>query len=476
MLFKLFERGLGLISTLVLARFLVPDDFGLVVIATTFVALLDLMRAFGFDMALIHLRQVTRAHFDTAWTFSALLGVLIASLLFLLGPSLAAFYGDPRLKAVLWALAFASLFNGFESNGPVMFRKELQWKQDFWFQITRKFAAVMFTIPLAILWQNYWALVAGTIAGRFASMVVSYLVTPHRPRFCLSERRQLWSFSKWTFITNILVFVRQRLPNLMIGKMTSTANVGLFGMARDISRLLTTELVSPINRAAFPGYAKIADDVPRLQQGFLKMLGAIALVVVPAGIGVALVAEPAVRILLGERWSDSVPALQVLSVYGAIGGLQGNANAVYLAIGRPRLQSVMLVVFVVVLIPAVIILTPAYGHVGAAIAYLIAGAIAVPYNLANICTCLAMPKSSLLGVLWRPFFASAVMALTVIAATFVIPWSATWFGALVKLFVLACTGGATYVAALAVAWHAAGKRDGAERWALDQARAKFARM
>ena len=268
---------------------------------------------------------------------------------------------------------------------------------------------------------NYWALVVGTLMGRFASLIASYAISPYRPRFSVQARADLWSFSKWVFINNLLLFVQQRAPNLIMGKLTSAASVGFFGMAKDVGTIPTLEMVMPINRAAFPGYSRIAGDKPRLRAGFLKLLGAIALIVIPAGTGVALTSELIVRMFLGERWLPAVPAMQLLGLYGALYGLQSNANAAYMAVGKPRLQSFMMIAFIVVLVPALLLLTPRFGHTGAALACLFAAIVAVPLNLLNVCRCLEIPASSMASILWRPFAGSAVMAAAVSAGLSAFP-------------------------------------------------------
>ena len=473
MAYKLVERGLGLISVLILARLLLPEDFGLVAVATSIVALLDILKLFGFDANLIQLRNPTKDHFDTAWTFAAILGAITGLALAALAPWVGEFYGDARLGPVLWALSLAAVVNGLESNGPVAFRRELQWRQDFLFQSTRKVASVIVTIPLALVLRNYWALVIGIIAGRLAALVMSYLITPHRPRFTVSARAELWTFSKWMLITNLLTFVRQRFGNLVIGKLTSAEAVGFFIVAYDVTKLPTAELAAPINRAAFPGFARIAHDLPRLRSGFLKLLGAVAVVVIPAGAGVSLTAEPLVRVCLGERWMPAVPAFQLLGIYGAISGLLANSQALYFAIGRPRLQALMMTVFIVVLVPAALVLTPMYAHVGAAWAYLLAGIVAVPIGLANLCYCLQLPVSRLIGVLWRPVVATGAMVAAVSALAAVLPAPVRLPEAALVLALEVPTGAMVYTAALAALWLAMGRPDGAESWLLDTLRQKL---
>jgi O-antigen/teichoic acid export membrane protein len=467
MLYKGVERGLGLISTLILARLLVPEDFGLVAMAGAIVAFMDMVRFFGFDASLIQRRDATKEHFDTVWTFAAVLGIATALVLVVAAPLIADYFVDPRLKAVLWALALAALFNGLESNGPVAFRKELQWRQDFLFQASRKVAAVIFTIPLAFLWRNYWALIVGTVVGRFASMVISYMITPHRPRFTLAKKDDLWHFSKWMLIVNLLNLLRQRLPSLMLGKLVTPTAVGYFTLARDVTRLPTTELAAPINRAAFPGYAKIANNMPRLQGGFLKLLGAMALIMMPAGVGIALTAELIVRVFLGEKWLPAVPSFQILGIYGMIAGLQSNSYAIYLALGRPRLQAVMLVLFVAVLLPATAWLAPEYGHSGAAAAYLLASLVAVPANLINICSLLGIPLQRLGSVLVRPALGCIAMAIVVWMVNSVVPPPTGFSAALLLLIGQVVVGATVYAATVTLGWHAAGRPDGAERWVLN---------
>ena len=474
MLYKLVERSLGLVSTLILARILLPSDFGLIAIATSFVAMLELMRMFGFDMALIQLPRVTRDHADTAWTFAATLGLAIAVALLLLAPAIAEFYGDPRLKQVLWALSLSAAFSGLESNGPVLLRKELHWRKDFLFQSTRKVAAVIFTIPLAFLWRNYWALVVGIVAGRFASLVVSYLITPHRPRFCLAARRDLWSFSKWVFVNNMLQFLQDRLPNLVMGRLASTSSVGYFGIAKDIATIPTLELTSPINRAAFPGYAKIAHDRARLAAGFLKLLGVISMLALPAGLGVAACADLIVTVFLGSRWAPAVTAVQILGVYGALRGLQSNANAVYLAIGRPRMQSAMMALFIVIMVPGLFILTPRMGHDGAALACLLGTLVAVPVNLVNVSRSLEISIGRLSATIWRPALAATLMAAVVILLNAQLAQT-TDLPAAVRLIACVATGMLVQASVIGGTWWLAGRPDGAERWLIDTAVARFRR-
>lgn len=153
--FKLLDRSLGLISTLILARVLVPQDFGVVAMAMSFVALLELATAFGFDVALIQKQTRDRNHWDTAWTFNVLLGLSVAVAMVSGAPYVADFYRQDALEHVIRALAIGSMVQGFENIGVVAFRTEMRFDREFRFLISKKLVAFAVTIPAALILDSY---------------------------------------------------------------------------------------------------------------------------------------------------------------------------------------------------------------------------------------------------------------------------------------------------------------------------------
>jgi lipopolysaccharide exporter len=126
-LFKALERSLGLISMLILARLLIPADFGLVGLAKTLIPLKDQFIAIGLDTALIQRAEVTPAHFNSAWTLNVIAGATIAALMLVLAWPASYFYREPRLPAVICVLAAGAAIQGFENVGVVMFRKDMRF-------------------------------------------------------------------------------------------------------------------------------------------------------------------------------------------------------------------------------------------------------------------------------------------------------------------------------------------------------------
>src|SRR2546425_863667 len=144
-----------------------------------------------------------------------------------------------------------------------------------------------------------------------------------RCRFSLAAAGESFDFSKWLMINNILIFINNRGIDFVIGKVLGPQALGLYTVAYEVSNLPTTELVYPISRAVFPGYSRLAGDRQALRAAFLQVISLIALITVPAGIGIGLVAEPTVPGVLGQKWMDSVRLMQVLALFGVVRTLHG---------------------------------------------------------------------------------------------------------------------------------------------------------
>src|SRR5262245_10638267 len=185
------SRALGLVSTVVLSRLLTPSDFGLVTMATSIVAVTELLSSFGFDVALIHRVDADRRHFDTAWTLNVLTAACSAAILLALAWPAAVLYREPRLRGVVGVLGVALLVEGFQNIGLVAFRKRLDFRRDFAFLFGKRLIGFAVTVPLAMLWRDYWALVIGILAGRAGATALSYAVQSYRPRLSLVDRKSV---------------------------------------------------------------------------------------------------------------------------------------------------------------------------------------------------------------------------------------------------------------------------------------------
>lgn len=466
---RALDRALGFVSTMILARLLLPEDFGLLAMATSVIALLEMVSAFGFDVALIRQTSSSRADYDTAWTCNALIGGVVALGLVLLAYPAAGFYEELRVAPVMLALAFAPVVQGLENIGVVAFRKELNFRAEFMWLSGRRLIGLAIVLPLAFVLRNYWALVAGIVIGRIVGTLLSYGVHPYRPRLSLARHRELLGFSKWIVGVNVLAFFLQRSSDLVIGRTLGSAPLGIYSIAAEVARLPTSELVAPINRAIYPGFARIAGDRTRLKQEYLAVMGMIALIAIPAALGLAAVGAQVVVLMLGEKWLPAVPLIKALAFMGAVQFPYSNAYSVFLAVGRPAHQIKVHAIHAPILVGLMIVLTSQFGLVGAAWATVVTGVLVVPLSLVFVFRELRVRIVEFLGIVWRPALAGAVMYAVMTAGG----WVSVPPGILVaavQLAVLISGGAAVYILVVLGLWWSVGAPMSAERRLLTHGR------
>jgi lipopolysaccharide exporter len=474
--FKFIDRGIGLASTIVLARLLAPADFGLIAIAMMLIGALQLLVAFSFDVHLIQNPDSGRDQFDTAWTFNVLFAFFCAIALSALAHPVALFYHEPRLDIVIYTLAFGNFVGGFSNIGPVIFRREMRFDREFKFMLGKRLAPVLITIPIAFWLRNYWALVFGQLAGTCASMLLSYFVSTYRPRFSLKAKSELFHSSKWLVLNNMLGFLNGRAAEFVIGKFAGVAGLGVYTISSEISTLPTTELVAPINRAAFPGYSRLADDIDKLRGSFLSVISMVALFALPTAIGIVSVADLMVPAVLGWKWLTAIPLIQVLAIYGALVSLQTNISYVYLAVGRPKIITLVSTVQFCVLLALLLPATWYWGAIGASWAFLATAILMVPVNQTLIARQLKLSAWEYGARLWRPFIAASIMASTlyVLKNNFTLGHESAPYVAALLLSI--AVGVVVYFCSLYVLWRMAARPEGAERFCLVHAEKMMARM
>jgi O-antigen/teichoic acid export membrane protein len=443
--------------------------------ATAIVGLTELMGAFGFDTALIQRQDTQRTHYDTAWTFSVIFGVAIAILLLTLAIPAAEFYREPRLTAILPVLAAGALIAGFENIGTVAFRKELNFGAEFRLLFAKRISTFIVTIGLAVVFRNYWSLIAGIFTGKVVSVLIGYRMHPYRPRFSLTAAKELMHFSKWLFFSNLIQFLQGRSTDFVLGRIVGVHGLGLYNIAAEIALLPSTELIAPLNRAVFPVYSQIAADSDKLLSRFREVFGVIALLAFPVTFGISVVAEDAVMLLLGPKWIEAVPIMQMLAFSGLAAALQSNLYLVIVAMGMPKASTIFSGLVLLVALPSLILFSASYGAAGAAASSAISaliGLIGISYVFVRLTKC---PPAWLLLSIWRPLTASAGMALVVTTVKVRISdvVAPSTLDSLYRLTILIACGTLSYVLLTMGLWMVSGKPNSSEQTIFQFIRTKI---
>lgn len=456
------DRALGFISIIVLARLLVPADFGLVALGMAVVGGLAAFSEFGFDLALIQNQNAERRHYDTAWTLTLLRGFLLAGILIAIAEPNAALMGDDRLVELGYVLALIPFIESFINIGIVDFRKELQFRKEFLYRLTSRLGGVVVTVSLAFFWRDYWVLVVGQLTAVSLRLVLSYTLHPYRPRFSLAAWKELFHFSKWLFLNGLAQFASRRAATFVVGAFLTPAAVGLFTVSGGVTGAVSQVFIAPVKRTFFPGFAKLSQDMAAMRDVLLGAYALTVLVALPLCVGIGLTAEYIVPLAFGAQWLEAIPMIQILIFSSLANALQGPVRPLLLALNRPELVTSLSLVNAAILIPALIVGTWLAGLEGAAWALIVENTVMMIVQHTILRRFLEISVMEVFGRIWRSLAASGVLALALWAlkSTAILPANTSIIEDLAGLALLAGAGCLAYAAALLAFWALCGRPAG----------------
>lgn len=464
-------RLLGIISVLILARLLVPEDFGLIAKVVLISSFLEMCTQFGFDNALIKKQNADRQDYDTVWTLSIIRGGFIGLSLIIFSPYLASFFNESTLMLVFCCYGLSNIISGFTNVGIVDFRKEMNFKLDFKFNLYLKISSFITTIIIAIIWQSYWAFPLGVLVRSIASVFAGFALSKYRPRLDLSRWRELFNFSKWMFSYSVLTAISSKLDSFILSRMGSEKELGLYTVAYEIAGTPSTEIAMPVARAALPGLAKLNKTPDKFREMYVGILTSVLMIAIPAGVGVSVLSVPITALLLGPQWSDAAIYIEILSFFGITRVVAATSVSALIAFG---LVDLLAKISIATLIIRLLCLPVGYylgQSVGIAMAVLVSGIITMFIYLIVQHRTGTLSVNRLGEQCWRLCLSSLVMYF--VLTYFVINQSMiNNLPLAVSLIVEVFIGAAIFSATLITCWTLNGKPAGTEQQILTMVKLK----
>ena len=445
-------------AILVLARLLTPEDFGIVAIAMAVLTVVQSSTELSLNNALIQKDSVDRSHIDTAWTMALIRAVIIVVFFVLAAWPLSLAYSNLDMIPVFIVSGITGALIGLQNPHIWLATKKMSFMPLALVQLSFKGFGIPISIALALVWESYWSIIAGNALGALAAGALSYILLPYRPRLTLEHVREIWSFSGWMFFNQFLETLNWRIDQLIIGLVVPKGQLGIYAVADNFAVIPTRETTQPIRHALFPGLANLSNDKARLTRSHVLAQSTIAMLIAPLGVGLALVAGPAVAIALGDKWLAAIPFVEICAVYYALGTFSMGLQPVAMALAKTKLLFIRQVIAVFVKVPLIVAGLVTGGLIGAAIGRFVSELITVIIELLFLRHLLELPVWRQLTHHGLTFFGLIVMTLAVFAVD-LIPGAANW-GAASELVAKTAVGGAAYAGAIVLAWLAFGRPKG----------------
>lgn len=416
--------GLGQVVTqvvrlsvsIVLARQLSPEDFGLQSMAAVFTALGTLLSSLGAGAVIIQRKTVS----DPLLRSLATLGIATGAALFLLfalsSGLVARFYGEAAVTSVLVAMSASFLFASIGMVPEGLLQRELRFSRLVSIDLVVLAIASGGSLALALTGWGVWSLILPNLAGTLVRSLMLVAVSPWRIRFGFDRREiaGVIGFSGSVLGFNALQYFIRNTDRLVIGRTLGTTAVGFYDYAYRFYMYPLEVITGILISILFPAFSRLQDDRPELGRAFLRANAAIALVTFPMMAGLGCVAAPFVRVVLGEQWLPVIPLVQILAPLGALQSLVATPGQIFLATGNAALRLWWSVIYTSVILTSYFV-GVRWGIVGLAAAYAI---VMVPITVVAFWLALRLVDLGL-GALGRALArvsgATGVMGLAVLA-------------------------------------------------------------
>ncbi len=438
-------KFLTFISTIILARLLAPEQFGVVAIALLAIQYLDSIGDLGISEALIYQRENLTQARNVAFIISVVAGCGLAVVAYLLAPLVAGFYDEPTVMPMLQVLALTLAINGFGQTQLALLTKELRFRQKILPDLSRSLVKGVSSIALAALGMGAWSLVWGQVLGSLAITVVLWAISTWRPRLVWDAAlaRTMLGYGVQVVLIQMLSVLWATADYLIVGRLLGRADLALYQQAFRLSDLLIINIAFVVGRVLFPSYTKMNHDMDRLRAGFLTTIRYIALVTLPFSIGISAVAPDFVGLVFGAQWLGMIPALQLLALRAGVSTLSFNSGQLLKAIGRPEIVNYQTLAKLCVLV-VVVLLTVPYGFVAVA-----AGQLGV--SLFVLCIDYLTMRQMIgvsLGAIWQRIMPALIPAVAMGLTTWLIVAAIPAQWRLIGLAVAVVTGMIVYVGGL----------------------------
>lgn len=357
------------ITNMILARILVPEEFGVVATVTMIVSFADIFTDAGFQKYVVQHQFKTKEDEDLStciafWTnISA--SLLLWLFIFIFSNQLAEMVGNPGLGSVIYIGAAILPLTSFSSIQTALFRKHLDFRGISYARIAVKIVPLVVTIPLALTGFSYWALIIGNIVGELCNAVLLTYLSSWKPRFVYSfdKLKEMIVFCGWTLLETISAWMVSNIGIFIIGKTFNDYYLGIYKTSTTMVSQITSIISAATISVLFSALSHLQDDREEYKKIYYKFLRYIGLLVIPLGAGILIYRDVVTNILLGSQWKE---AYLLIGFWGFILSesviFHDMSGTITLSQGEPKLLFANNMIQAILMIPALYI-SAKYGFV-----------------------------------------------------------------------------------------------------------------
>ncbi|WP_430426583.1 lipopolysaccharide biosynthesis protein [Maribacter litoralis] len=345
---------------IILARLLLPEDFGLIAMIQIFITIGQTLMDGGMTASLIRTKNVSQSDYSTVFLINVIVSLVIYIVIFCFAPLISYFFEQEKLELIIRVLTLSFVLQSFVGVQTTILTKNLKFKLLMLMQLPSTIIGGVVGVALAFLGFGVWSLVWLKLVTTFVFVLFHWVKTDWKPKLYLDKEKLKYHFNfgyKLTLsglLTNL--YINSYL--LIIGKLFPPAQLGFYSQADTLRMFPVRNITTALQKVTFPIFSTIQDDNERLKQVFKRITGSVLFVVVPVMLLLILIAKPLFSIVLTDKWLPSVPIFQILCISAIIFPLSIYNLNIILVKGRSGLhlkleiiKKLSSIVFLLLIIP-----------------------------------------------------------------------------------------------------------------------------
>ena len=434
---------LQMASTVILARLLTPQDYGLIAMITAVTGFVALFKDLGLSMATVQKDRITHEQISTLFWINVALSVMVMLVAMALAPAIAWFYGEPKLQPLTLVMAVGFVFGGLCAQHSALLRRQMRFGTLALIDILRLAVSVVVGIITALAGAGVWALVYMTLSGSLFNAVAVWIVCCWRPSLPVRHAgvRSMLGFGANLTGFNILNYFARNLDNVLIGRFCDADVLGVYNKAYNLLLLPIEQINGPVTAVALPALSRLQNQPERFKSYYTKGIFLVAFITMPIVLFLFAASELAILIVLGSQWVNAATIFRLLMPAAFIGTFNIATGWVYISLGQPNRQFRMGIVCALVTMMSFAI-GIRWGAIGVASAFSIANCVMLYPRIIYCFRRSPLHVKDLLNALWKPAVASLVACASVFSVGSVLSLD---YGAVVEFTIKLSVFGVMYI-------------------------------
>lgn len=413
---NIFSQLISVIVTIILARILDPKDYGLVALCNVVIGFISVLTEIGLGTAVIQRKNVTDAHYATAYWATIISAIVLCIITIILSPIVAKFYSEQLLVKLINVMAIGFILTSLTSIHTAILNKKLEFAKIVLVRIYKTIIVCITSIMLAINGFGVWSLILGGLVAQVITMPLVWKWSKWKPKFVfdISCFKELFGFSSYILGFNTVNYFSRNADDMIVGKLLGPFALGNYSIAYELMKKPLQHISSSVGSVLFPVFSTVQNDKEQIGRIYLKVVRTISIITFPVMVGLSIISDEFILLLYGNKWHSAIYPLKILCFVGAIQSVESICGNIFISQGRSDIQFKWSIYFVFATISSFLI-GAKYGLNGVVNAYALVCFISFPIGNYLALRLINLRLYDFFNQMFPAFISTAIMAMTVIA-------------------------------------------------------------